>query len=129
MSNVISNRIRNRARLAVPALDALRFPASSQILYSVPPPRIDENDDETVTWLSELREKPEPQITEDKIMNDQCALCGRPAAAMFNTLHVDSIPVELCGPCLGLPVAVMMLNLMQINSRANLRPVPDAPQA
>jgi hypothetical protein len=41
----------------------------------------------------------------------QCILCGRPAAPIATQVMVDGVPIDLCGVDLGLPLAVILLNM------------------
>lgn len=55
-------------------------------------------------------------------MDGTCVLCGRQSQRIGDLLEVNGQPVELCGPCMGLPVAVLLLDLAHIG-----RPAPPPP--
>jgi hypothetical protein len=61
-------------------------------------------------------------------INGTCVLCGRESQRIGDLLEVNGQPVELCGPCLGIPVAVLLLDLAHLGKQA-LAALPPPPNA
>ena len=57
-------------------------------------------------------------------MNGTCVLDNRPAVVVGNQVSVDGNPLELCQDCYGKPVAVVLLQLANLNRRAANMPPP-----
>lgn len=60
-------------------------------------------------------------------MNGTCVLCGRESQRIPDLLEVNGQSVELCGPCLGKPVAVLLLDLAHVGNPAQYYPPPPIP--
>lgn len=51
-------------------------------------------------------------------VNGTCVLCGRQAQRIGDLLEVNGQEVELCGPCMGLPVSVVLLDLAHLGRQS-----------